>query len=145
MKISRSSWHFWLVEKFFNYPSRSLCVYFWQLVWSIIVGTIVLAIMLLAFTVIIALPSFSIFNLLFLDFDLAFKNETFYEEMHTLGILCSAVILFFAVIFGSVFSIAYGAESLSESKTGEKIKSNIFVQYIRAKKSKVCPRIEYED
>lgn len=113
--------------------SKSICPYFWKSLWNLL-GTNMIYIILAH------VPS--VMGIWITKVDL-FNNLSGIGLLYTslvVGYLC--MILFFLCIFCCVI-VQDNVKKLFKSK-GEK-SNNIVIEYIKAKKSKICPMIKWED
>ena len=164
MIVNRNSWHVKLNREWGGstvayalngYTSLSLCVYFWETVKSLftLIGAI-LGALLIGAAALYAVSSpvaliFSSFTGLWLD------AKNYYE----LGLLILMSIIFIGPIVG-VLATLFGpmkvfpkwfpvdkwfGMALSKTKEHSPENVNIFVEWVKAKKSKVCPIIEFKD
>lgn len=125
--VNTNSWHYKLVDTMLtnSSPKENLCGYFWQIVGSIL---IVLA---------------SIFSFLFI--------------LHLPGLVLMSVgavavsywlILVIGIVFWAVFiggMVLYNLYKNHRDITYNDGKENIVVSWFKAKKSKICPIIEFKD
>ncbi|QIN95879.1 hypothetical protein MN04_00090 [Escherichia phage MN04] len=148
MIINSNSWHVKLHDRFYDRHSRphSLCAYFWKMVWACFACAIVAGSTLFGLTVAGAgvLEHFFVLStpvLLSLGF--------------VLGLIAIALIIALSI------GLALGAMNLhawydarreekewqriQAEREGRETKENIVVQYIKARKSKMCPVIHFEN
>lgn len=147
MIINANSWHARFHDRFYDRHSRphSLCAYFWKMVWACFVCAIFIGSMVFGLTVAGAgvLEHFFVLSTP-VGLGLGF----------ILGLVTLALIL--AVAFGLVFGLVnfwawYDArreekewQRILAKREGKEIKENVVIQYIKARKSKVCPVIHFE-
>jgi len=116
MKVKRSSWHY-KISNFggFENCNDNLCVYFWRTVFKIIVGVLLVV----------------------------FVGSILYAYFTSLFILSTTILILFLVscVVLPVLAIHYLRKKLGKSL--EMPYGNIFVGYVKAKKNKICPFIEY--
>lgn len=165
MKISKTSWHYWLNNKLrddshtmYNlkrgYPV-SLCWYFWFTIVTII-QALAGAIMLATFgTGLVYLSWVSVINPVVSMFALftGYGYELAYIEGLYIGIVLLCVITTWGgCYFYSQGEIKFAPEWLSKHfKRQRKVapvahkEPSIFFKYIKAKKQKVCPLIELDE
>lgn len=129
MKINTSSWHYRLLRELsYNVP-RSLCPYFWKVVFTLFI------ILLFAFGVLVC--SHGIGHTVLGKIDIA------------LGIVWLDVLL--ATVFGLVIitleiSLVVGIFIFADFTKNKLDKSeSIAVGYAKAVKSKICPTLEFVD
>lgn len=157
LNIKKSSWHYRMVDAvwadFFNKNiSNSLCGYFWQVVFAPIV-TIVMAAVILAVIAILGSGVFYVvgavignllahFGLLPSSFLLekgVFKWEHVYASI---GI---------DILIAAFFYSRYKYRQYKERKRAERSlsdepeKVNLVVEFVKAKKRKVCPVLNFVD
>ncbi|UGL59944.1 membrane protein [Escherichia phage vB_EcoM_RZ] len=148
MIINANSWHVKLHDRFYDRHSRphSLCAYFWKMVWACFACAVVAGSTLFGLTVAGAgvLEHFFVLStpvLLSLGF--------------VLGLIAIALIIALSI------GLALGAMNLHAwydlrkeekewqrilaKREGKETKENIVIQYIKARKSKMCPVIHFED
>ena len=136
MNISTKSWHYRFLNTFYSSPMpRSLCPYFWKLVWaSIVVGGATGA-TLMAFTLVgHKTMEYSVWTVL---------NTIISFAVGTVIVACTTA-LSGGLVFGSCWSFGKAKESVSKGVDKAKgTKANIAVEFVKAKKEKVCPHIDY--
>lgn len=148
MIINTNSWHVKLHDRFYDRHSRphSLCAYFWKMVWACFACAVVAGSTLFGLTVAGAgvLEHFFVLStpvLLSLGF--------------VLGLITIALIIALSI------GLALGAMNLhawydarreekewqriQAEREGRETKENVVIQYIKARKSKVCPVIHFEN
>lgn len=148
MIINTNSWHAKLHDRFYDRHSRphSLCAYFWKMVWACFACAVVAGSTLFGLTVAGAgvLEHFFVLStpvLLSLGF--------------VLGLVAIALIIALSIglAFGAMNLHAwYDArreekewQRIKAEREGRETKENIVIQYIKARKSKMCPVIHFED
>jgi len=116
MKVKRSSWHY-KISNFggFENCNDNLCVYFWRTVFKIVVG-VLLAVLV---------------------------GTVLYAYLTSPFILSITILILFLVscVALPVLAICYLRKKLG--KPPEMPYGNIVVEYVKAKKNKICPFIEY--
>lgn len=147
MIINANSWHVKLHDRFYDRHSRphSLCAYFWKMVWACFACAVVAGSTLFGLTVAGAgvLEHFFVLStpvLLSLGF--------------VLGLVAIALIIALSIglAFGAMNLHAwYDArreekewQRIKAEREGRETKENIVIQYIKARKSKMCPVIHFE-
>lgn len=146
MIINENSWHVKLHDKFYGWRRpHSLCAYFWKIVWACLVCTVMGGSMIAGLTVAGdgVLAHFFVLS-----------APVGYGLGFILGIITLALII--AVSFGLVYGLMnfwawYDLrkeekewERIKAKREGKEIKENIVIQYIKARKSKMCPVIHFE-
>jgi uncharacterized membrane protein len=165
MKLSKQSWHYKLNKLYTHGVPRNLCGYFWRTVWYC-VALIPTALLFIPFWIISLLDKEDrIFDktgtqgfvdqypaVLLLDAILftGYSMITMFFIWHTDIKGFDAIRMVFGGIgwFLVLIGIAYGIEQkIRERRKGKQKQKrpNIFVEYIKAKKNKYCPIIEWED
>lgn len=143
MNISKNSWHYKTIRNLNRTPSRSLCLYFWQVVLcSLFLYLIGPAVLLLGgFCIIGGLP-LVVGGLLTHtpDGDLLW-NWIVMVKCWSVGI--GAIVAFFAVGWFIVSLWGYIKSKLSKVSIDKE--PSVLVSYIQAKKQKVCPFINFKD
>jgi hypothetical protein len=172
MIIDKKSWHYGMVKYSYltkNLP-KSLCGYFWQLVISMILFPISYPIFIynkylikyhskVDMYNINALMSILIWLLGFI-ISISIYNNTIGNDVNLfyfiitstlVGFISTILLKFFIdfVIF-LIFKIGDFIDELEFNRIYYKIennniKSNIFLEYLKAVKNKICPFIEYKD
>ena len=147
MIINANSWHVKLHDRFYDRHSRphSLCAYFWKMVWACFACAVVAGSTLFGLTVAGAgvLEHFFVLStpvLLSLGF--------------VLGLIAIALIIALSIglALGAMNLHAWYDARIEEKewqriqakREGKEIKENIVIQYIKARKSKMCPVIHFE-
>lgn len=147
MIINTNSWHARFHDRFYDRHSRphSLCAYFWKMVWACFVCAVFIGSMVFGLTVAGAgvLEHFFVLSAP-VGLGLGF----------ILGLATLALIL--TVAFGLMYGLMnlwawYDLrkeekewERIKAKREGKEIKENVFIQYIKARKSKMCPVIHFE-
>lgn len=147
MIINSNSWHVKLHDRFYDRHSRphSLCAYFWKMVWACFVCAVVAGGTLFGLTVagVSVLEHFFVLST---------------PVLLSLGFVLGLVAI--ALIIALSMGLALGAmnlhawydarieekewERIKAEREGKEIKENIVIQYIKARKSKMCPVIHFE-
>lgn len=145
MKISKNSWHYWLVREIgeFYDPSNSLCVYFWQVVWSIF-KTMVIACFVLLLALLLSFPLWQFFVTLPLGAEnsLALFNAIVYSAI-LIGFLCSWLVDLIEYCQEKRQEKLY--KKLRQSEPVKPKQPSLLTAYIQAKKEKFCPTIQFTD
>lgn len=146
MKVNMNSWHFRLVEGFLDGDaSRSLCVYFWQVAFRVI------------FLVMLGIVLWSVCGLFALGLSTAIgwidPNLTplwvkgcvaVFGAFVVLAIFALCIVALTLVMFGISKSILVVGELFSRwGDSKEEQEPGVFVSYVKAKKEKICPIIEF--
>lgn len=147
MKISKDSWHyrmltnrFMFLDGWYSYNiSNSLCIYFWQVVFRFLGG---------------AAAALTISAPIVLGLDVAtgviqtIDNVVLQVLLHLwagLGIFTGLLAVVYSILIVLAF-VAAGAEWASQRiPSKEKKKPSLLASYIKAKKDKVCPMLEFVD
>ncbi len=144
MEISRKSWHYKRANSFNFVPSKSLCLYFWQVVWGVVFWWILLPVSVVIFTVALfgCLP-LAVGTFLIDVFGYVETGPKWVKALWGFG----AGYLFFLTFFTLMGAFAYYRKVKSRKDSTTKKEDNLFIAYIKAKKRKICPLIEftYED
>lgn len=132
MKINTKSWHYRFLKSLNTSIPNSLCPYFWKVVFTItwITGSILL---LIAFFT-------SIGARIFEGIGFALDNMVLYWSLAAVvGTVTatSAIVLVVAVIFGFVWAKENFKPPYKEEP--------LIITFVKNKKSKICPRLEFED
>ena len=147
MIINANSWHVKLHDRFYDRNSRphSLCAYFWKMVWACFACAVVAGSTLFGLTIAGAgvLEHFFVLST---------------PVLLSLGFVLGLVAI--ALIIALSMGLALGAmnlhawydarieekewERIQAKREGKEIKENIVIQYIKARKSKMCPVIHFE-
>lgn len=146
MIINTNSWHVKLHDRFYDRRRpHSLCAYFWKMVWACFVCATLVGSMLSGLTVAGAAVIEHFFVL---------SAPVGYGLGFILGLITIALVI--AVSFGLVYGLVnfwawYDLrkeekewERIQAKREGREIKENIVIQYIKARKSKMCPVIHFE-
>lgn len=143
MNISKNSWHYRTIRNMNRIPSRSLCLYFWQVVLcSLFLYLIGPAILVLGGACIAGGLPLAIGGLLThtADSDLLW-NWIVMVKCWSVGV--GALVGFFAVVWFIVSLWGYIKSKLSNVSIDKE--PSVLVSYVKAKKQKVCPIIEFKD
>jgi len=139
MIISRDSRHYKLVDAFLDRPSKSLCVYFWQVIFF---SLLVLVLAIFACTVVWMVVVCPLFALLWAlpihGFEYAISDSYAHQGVFMTGL--SIAIIELAV--GGIFFVIWFVKKMSG--TSQRIMPEFASEYVRAKKEKVCPRITFK-
>lgn len=148
MIINSNSWHVKLHDRFYDRHSRphSLCAYFWKMVWACFACAVVAGGTLFGLTV----AGASVLEHFFV-----LSTPVLLSLGFVLGLVAIALIiaLSMGLALGAMNLHAwYDArieekewERIKAEREGKEIKENIVIQYIKARKSKMCPVIHFED
>lgn len=142
MKISTNSFFYRQADKFTWEISSSLCVYFWQVVWAVLfwwVITPVLAVLLTAL-LLLGMP-FAAGKLILPIFGYVETGTKLSEYLWHLG----AGYTFFLVFVGLMAAWTYYQEVKPNQGEKPKKEENLFIAYVKAKKRKICPLIEFTE
>jgi len=142
MKISKNSWHYkMLTEKFFFAdrwnPSRSLCLYFWQVMFRLAMGVFI--------CMVVASP------LVFLMVNVnGYLPETLGVAVAIWALLGTFILAICGMILILLFltGVMYLVEKLKSRYFPKKEytpKESLIINYIKAKTDKVCPIIEFKE
>lgn len=136
MKISKSSWHYWLVSRFnseYNIP-ESLCPYVRKIITSGVLG-------ILCIVVVLALLFFFIVSPVMFWLT-KFGAIAASAEIMKIGTVSQAIWLF--CICGLLGNLA--KDKWKERRADAPAKEpGVFMSYVKAKKQKFCPTIEFVD
>lgn len=163
MIVSKNSWHFKLNSNWGGHDTRydlskgcsmSLCKYFWETVKSLI-GLLLACVCTTALIGLVGYVVLAPITLMFSSFTGIWWDIQKYYEFGLLimlaVILVSPLVAIFATLFGpmKVFPKWFpvdkwvGMAVTKAAPTAPK-KVNILVEWIKAKKSKVCPIVEFK-
>lgn len=142
MKVSTQSWHYRLADSISDQisPSKNLCVYFWQVIWGFILWFILLPIFvtLVGGLILFGIPS--VIGKFTMDlFEFIPKGSDWIVFFWSLGVGYLALLIMFLLM--GVF--VYYKEIVKPSRTKIVKEDNLFVAYVKAKKRKICPIIEF--
>lgn len=128
IQISRESWHFKLVKFFFDQYSNGLCQYVRRLILSMCIAAALCVVACGGVWFLFGLP---------IKFGLSF----FYDIAYTKEQLVLTYISLAVWVIGLVGISGVLIKDRIESNPDRK--PSVFVEYIKAKKQKVCPNIEF--
>lgn len=151
MNISRNSWHYrmadFMLDFFGKSPSNSLCIYFWQVVLSPFLIVAGVAILLFALTAILfvflygfgaffndMLASMKILPAIFHQLPGVFN----YRAVVTSVIIDTLLVL--VIAYNTYFKHRWVSNKSDEPK-----ETNFVFAYVKAKKQKICPFINFKD
>lgn len=152
MKISKDSWHyrtltdglFWLDGWV---ASNSLCLYFWQVFFRLLMGfgIAMVATSPLVFYIVgvmeLYAPEHMALILLLLPWVVCGLVVSVVGGV-IVAMLCIGLV-FYAI--GSLLSWLWGVSPLNKYIKKAENRPSIIVEYVKAKKDKVCPILEFED
>lgn len=147
MIINANSWHVKLHDRFYDRHSRphSLCAYFWKMVWACFACAVVAGSTLFGLTVA---------GVGVLEHFFVLSTPVLLSLGFVLGLVAIALII--ALSIGLAFGVMnlhawYDArreekewQRIQAEREGRETKENVVIQYIKARKSKVCPVIHFE-
>jgi hypothetical protein len=160
MKLSKSSWHYKLNNWYTYGVPRNLCGYFWRTVWYTITVPITLILFIPYWllcsvdvvdtdkekitevypqALIIDMIVFVMFCMIRMWFNLSMEAKGFSAIALIFGIL--GWVIAFGILISSMVS---SYQKKHKTKQKEK-RPNILIEYIKAKKNKYCPIIEWEE
>ncbi len=144
MEISRKSWHYrmtaWCWDHFGKTPSNSLCGYFWQMVSS-------------PFVVIGMYAAILVVVLVMLSWSLYLSGAYLCNFLHWIHVLPDSFdmvpgvinwrhfVVSLLITAGIVAKVVY---SVYKQENPNK-EPNVVFEFIKAKKRKICPLIEFKD
>ncbi len=142
MNISKNSWHYKTIRNMNRTPSRSLCLYFWQVVFCSLFLYIIGPGVLLGGGVCLAggIP-LVIGGLITHTPDADLLHWITAVKCWSVGLGAIAVLT--AVVWFVVTAWNFVADKFSDAKLDKE--NGVLVSYIQAKKEKVCPIIEFKD
>lgn len=142
MNISKNSWHYRTIRNMNRTPSKSLCVYFWQVVMCTFFLYIFTPIIFLVMGIAVAgaIPML-IGAIMTSTADAELHNWIVVVKCWSIGL--GFIVALAAVVWFIVSIWSYVGSKLSNfSVDSEK---GLLVSYVKAKKQKVCPIIEFKD
>lgn len=132
MKINTKSWHYRFLKSLDTSIPKSLCPYFWKVVFAITWITGLILLLIAFFT--------SIGARIFEGIGFAVDNIVLYWSLAAVvgtATVTSAIVLVVAVIFGFVWAKENFKPPYKEEP--------LIITFVKNKKSKICPRLEFED
>ncbi|UOL48645.1 hypothetical protein [Pseudomonas phage Astolliot] len=145
MEISISSWHYRVVKSVYDSAHNSLCVYFWQVVSALIVRAFHIGFLL--FMACFVIGFFAVPITWGLG-ELGWIEPVVPREIAAVPL----VIITIAVIAALLIFLLNGTRYLFDEYQYKRKKKkrvakepNLVVEYIRAKKQKVCPTLKFKD
>ncbi len=142
MKVSTQSWHYRLADSISDSinPSKSLCVYFWQVIWGFVLWFILVPIFVVIVGSLLILGIPGIIGKLTMDFfDFLPEGSELVLGLWYIGVGYLAFLIMFLLM--GVF--VYWKEIVQPRKAKVVKEDNLFVAYVKAKKRKICPIIEF--
>ena len=142
MIINKSSWHYeTLTEDFFFVegwnPSRSLCLYFWQVMFRLGMG--------------VGICMMATSPLVFLMVEASgYLPETFGVVVALWGLMGCVILILCGIAFILLFlaGVMYLLKKLKSRyfpKKDDTPTESLIVSYIKAKKNKICPMLEFKE
>lgn len=155
MKINVNSWHYKLND-FMGFDKRNtnFCKYFWTTLFHLLIALSVVSV----FSFVLFIFGYGFYDL----YQNTFQSYFHYNdlgEFHRLmlGFFVTIIIVFTG--FGLVFLVGVTASKIQDNMREKQVQryreylngqreswnkdSNILVEFLKAKKQKICPRIEY--
>ena len=132
MKINKKSWHYKAISKSGFTPSKSLCMYFWQIP---LITLFFAGLLFIAFALFALLSNMVGFALSF--FGLIGSDESWYLYSSGLGVAGFFISFVIAFVWACLSAIDFFAKRLKQP--------SLMREYISAKKQKICPILEFED
>ena len=143
MKISTKSWHYKLRDMYNTEPQRGLCKYFWQTVLLVLglpfFGMYKLFIKLPVYVKFALLFIYSFSSVVFFWYSLVYQEEPNIYFLFLLPFVMLGVLFAFVLITWLIVEL----EQKIKSKDNNKI--SLVKEYIKAKKQKICPILEFVD
>ncbi len=135
MKINKKSWHYKAISKLGFTPSKSFCMYFWQipLIGMYLIVAIAIGVLAICATLNAVLAPIAFMFAWDGYFELAFEGDRVGAE------LLAGVVWFLYVLFGRAIYRHHHPVGFAKKEP------SIIVEYIKAKKQKICPILEFED
>lgn len=156
MKISKQSWHYRIVRHgvfggfFETNPSavkRTLCAYFWQVVWRLI--EILVWIPFLVGGVIFCMTGGVI--CLWQHFFVLSGGNDLTSVFQIFGVIGAAIwtFLFFSLLFAFYFGVLHPRllafkEKRKDDGNCDHKEPGLIASYLKAKKQKICPMLEFK-
>lgn len=145
MEISRKSWHYRVVEDVYSVPHQNLCIYFWQVASALVVRALHIGFLLFIACFVVmffAVPiTWGIGELGWIE--PVVETEI---AMVPIAIMSMAAVAALGIFLMSC--IKYLIEEYQYKWKKKKLvakEPNLVVEYIRAKKQKVCPTLKFKD
>ncbi|ADQ53197.1 conserved hypothetical protein [Aeromonas phage 65] len=139
MNIKTSSWHYRFINSFFDTVPRSLCPYFWKVVWGLMLVTgMVLLLLGASFSIGVSILEFFAVNI-----GLVAMISAPFVGVFAIAIAI-IVLVFIAISWGEV-KIKLRSISKKSSRSNEKKTPSLVVSYIKARKEKICPTLKFVD
>ena len=164
MKLNKKSWHAWFYKMLYGWDRKfpnNLCAYFWKMLLSIIVAPVLL---------LVCLPLYIEGLISKRDH----HRDGYFHDAHIIAsifawiglfLIFSGVYVWFAgwesnwhipaitlygilavIIIGLILNY-YDEKRIKSPKNTHLVekKPNVFIEFIKAKKNKYCPKIEWEE
>lgn len=141
MEFSKKSWHYLLNKLYFSSVKYghtvSLCKYFWMTVCSIFASLIFLLFAIIVTSILVS-PYVN-----FIDYIFGLNLNFYTKEAIYIGFTFNFI---FGFVVISVFVKEWYIEYREKNPKFKSFKEpNILISFIKAKKSKICPMIEFKD
>tara|TARA_B100001105_G_C22334864_1_gene418582 strand:- start:212 stop:673 length:462 start_codon:yes stop_codon:yes gene_type:complete len=150
--FSKKSWHYKFNE-FFEYKDgpwldardcKSICTYFWSTVWNMAWSVLILGILYILTLLVGAAALDGCLGVNVSELPL------WYLYVWLVGIV--TLVIVFTISFVTFFGVFTGYDKLTDKiknrnsdENNVDKQPNIFVEWVKAKKSKVCPMIEFKE
>ena len=151
MNISRNSWHYRLADFMLDFanksPSNSLCVYFWQVVLApFAIMAVVFALLMAAVVLLIALlyGVGTMFNDLLAGIHILPVTFKQLPGIFNYRAVITSLLIDASIILWCTYKVRKNSRPKSE-KIDEQKEQNFVFAFIKAKKQKICPFINFKD
>tara|TARA_B100000700_G_C14978708_1_gene825222 strand:- start:759 stop:1199 length:441 start_codon:yes stop_codon:yes gene_type:complete len=142
-KINTDSWHYKLIMRYLSEPPKSLCVYPYTVIFFMALTAVIIAVL----CTVAFLACYAVVTPLLVMFDV--MDMSWKTNVSAVFVTIASVYIGF-VLFHSYYKERirvykykkyyekYGGDAIQEAK-----QPNIVLAYLKAKKEKICPKIEY--
>lgn len=147
MKISTKSWHYRLCRKVFSNPSNSLCIYFWQIPTAAVVYAVATVFTFSLVGLVVAM------YIAFLSMPILL-NFMGIDWVGTLLLGCVSMVIWLATlkeVYDHYYRCSWDKVLWESTQKEKRLKEdytkkppNLVFEYLKAKKDKICPTIEFD-
>lgn len=138
MNVSTSSWHYRLIGGLGWTHRKSLCLYFWQVIFAMLVAISLAVLIPVSLLVVAVFVPACVGKLIYSFFDIATPTS---ELVRITYFTLTGYGVFLVMLVVALFELWLRQKNKSVPKKPD----GLLVSYIKTKKQKICPVINFED
>lgn len=138
MNVSTSSWHYRLVDGLGWVHRKSLCLYFWQVVFAMLIAIALAILIPVSLLIVVVFVPACVGKLIYSFFDIAAPASNLVRITY---FTLTGYGLFLLVFVVALFELWLR----QKNKSAPKKPDGLLASYIKTKKQKICPVINFED